>query len=101
MRIKSLSFLFFVYILLLGNTAFAQTVNVTEYVANTSFPIHSLSTGEVIRYTPEGSGDGSPVRQYKNNNWEQFFVKGDGLYRREDTSWAPDGGSQAEPPFRP
>jgi len=94
-RTKSLLFLFFGYTLLHGSTAFAQTVNVTEYVANTSFPIHSLSTGEVIRYTPEGSGEGSSVRQYKNSNWEQFFIKGDGLYRREDTSWAPDGGAQA------
>ncbi len=70
------------------------TVNVTEYIANTSFPTHSLSTGEVVSYSGAGVGDGTPVRQFKNNNWEQFFIKPDGLYRREDTSWAPATGNQ-------
>src|SRR4030042_4282167 len=78
-------------IVLFGSTdkhAYAQTVDLREYVAGADFTEHTLSTGEVIRFSGEGGGSGA-VRQYKNTNYEQFFVHGDGIYRREDTSWAP------------
>lgn len=51
---------------------------------------HALSSGEQICYTSEGgAGPGSPVRMYKNGNYEQYYIGADGsIYRREDTSWA-------------
>lgn len=70
------------------------SVNLADYIAGAGFIEHDLSTGEHVRFTGEGgSGPGSPVRMYKNGNYEQFFV-GSGVYRREDTSWAPLSGFQ-------
>ncbi len=73
----------------------AQEVDLTKFIAQPHFPQHYLSSGESVYYTSEGEGDGTPVRQYKNSNYEQFFLKNDGIYRREDTSWAPFAGAQA------
>jgi hypothetical protein len=90
---------FSIYIFILfviSTTSYAQqAVDLTNFIAQPTFPTHTLSTGEVVEYRSEGSGDGTPVRQMKNNNYEQFFLKSDGIYRREDTSWAPFGGAQA------
>lgn len=67
----------------------AQAVDIREYIAGTDFVPHTLSTGESVYFTGDGGeGPGTPVRQYKNANYEQFFI-GDTVYRREDTSWAP------------
>lgn len=79
-----------------STTTYAQQqVDLTNFIAQPTFPAHTLSTGEVVEYRSEGSGDGTPVRQMKNSNYEQFFLKDDGIYRREDTSWAPFAGAQA------
>lgn len=84
-------FTFFIF----STKAYAQQVDLTRFIAQPDFPTHSLSTGEVVEYRSDGSGDGTPVRQMKNSNYEQFFLKSDGIYRREDTSWAPFSGQQA------
>lgn len=71
------------------------TIDLREYIADPSFTPHSLSTGEQIRYAAEGGTgpEGSqPARMYKNANYEQIFVGPGGIYRREDTSWAPQPG---------
>lgn len=70
-------------------SAFAtDSVNFADYIFAPSGHTHSLSTGEQIRFTDEGSpGPGTPHRMYKNTNYEQFFDN-NGIYRREDTSWA-------------
>ncbi len=78
-----------------GQVSLAQEVDLRNFIAQPDFPTHSLSTGEVVSYESLGSGDGTPVRQFKNDNYEQFFLKDDGIYRREDTSWAPFAGAQA------
>ncbi len=62
-------------------------VDFRNYIAQPHFVPHTLSTGEHIHFTGEPGSGG--VRQYKNTNYEQFFIRGDGYYRREDTSWAP------------
>lgn len=73
------------HIAFIKNEVFAW--DLAEYIAGEDFIPHSLSTGEYIHFTAEGGTNG--IRQYKNNNYEQFFIKSDGIYRREDTSWAP------------
>lgn len=70
-----------------ANIANAQTVDLTQYVAGANFKEHDLTSGEHIKFEA-GPGSGE-VRMYKNANYEQFILKGDGIYRREDTSWAP------------
>lgn len=75
----------------------AQVIDLVEFIAGENFADHALSTGEYVYFTDEGgdsSGDiagARPVRQYKNSNWEQFYIGTDWIYRREDTSWAPQG----------
>ncbi len=65
-------------------------LDLTEYIARPDFIPHTLSTGEQISFSPEGApGPGSPARQFKNANYEQFFYGSGGIFRREDTSWAP------------
>lgn len=61
--------------------------NLNEYIAGPGFTPHSLSTGEYIHFEAGPSSGG--VKQFKNDNYEQFFIQTDGVYRREDTSWAP------------
>ncbi|MFA6602852.1 MAG: hypothetical protein WCT01_03550 [Candidatus Shapirobacteria bacterium] len=79
---------FIVIALFFPVTAHAQ--NFEGFIAPPAGSCHALSTGEQICYTNEGgAGPGSPVRMYKNGNYEQFYIGGDGsIYRREDTSWA-------------
>ena len=73
-----------------SKSAFAQTIDLTQFVAGTSFTEHDLSTGEHISFTGDGTcASGTAVRQFKNSNYEQFCIKGTGIYRQEDTSWAP------------
>lgn len=74
-------------------TGHVYAFDLINFIAQPTFPDHSLSTGEAVSYTSEGgSGPASTaVRQYKNSNYEQFFVGSNGIYRREDTSWAPNG----------
>ncbi len=68
------------------------TFDLQDFIAQPYFPTHTLSTGEVVSFTSEGGpGPEAPVRQYKNANYEQLYVGASGIFRREDTSWAPDG----------
>lgn len=71
----------------------AHAFDLIEFIARPEFSAHTLSTGEFIRYTSEGGGStlGDPVRQYKNGNWEQFYLGTFWIYRREDTSWQVGG----------
>jgi hypothetical protein len=65
----------------------ALAVDLADYIAGPNFLDHTLSTGEQIHFTGEGgTGLGIAARQYKNNNYEQFFIGPNGIYRREDTS---------------
>lgn len=78
---------------LLGVSVDAQNnLDLTNYIAGPSLVgnDYQLSTGENIRYAAEGGG----IRMYKNSNYEQFLLPGGGIYRREDTSWAPLPGFQ-------
>jgi hypothetical protein len=64
-------------------------LDLRPFVVPANAPDHSLSTGELIHYTNDGSpGPASPKRMYKNQNYEQFFYDDSHIYRREDTSWA-------------
>ncbi len=84
----------FIMLFLISSTsALAQTVDLRDFIAQEYFDEHGLSSGETVYYTNEGGSAslGVPVRQYKNSNWEQFFIGSDWIYRREDTSWAPIG----------
>lgn len=72
----------------------SRAQSITDFIAQPNFPPHTLSTGEFLQYSGEGGNAEAPVpagaiaaRQYKNDNWEQFFVDASGVYRREDTSW--------------
>src|SRR5690606_25955322 len=73
-----------------GDSVFA--FDLVDFIAQPTFESHTLSTGEFIHFTDEGGGSplGQPVRQYKNGNWEQFYI-GSWIYRREDTSWQVGG----------
>lgn len=83
-------FLFLFIGLVSPKLTFAQTVNTADFIAGPDFIPHYLSTGEYVRFSGEGGpGPGTPVRQYKNANYEQFFIQGGAILRREDTSWAP------------
>jgi hypothetical protein len=78
-----------IFVFSLPSSANAQVVDLRDYIAGVDFVPHSLSTGESVYFTGDGgSGPGTAVRQYKNSNYEQFFI-GNTIYRREDTSWAP------------
>lgn len=83
-------FVFLISVTLLYQPSASLAVNFSDFILPSSGHSHSLSTGENIRFSSDGgSGPGSPVRMYKNNNYEQFFLGADGsVYRREDTSWA-------------
>lgn len=74
----------------------AQAIDLTQFVAGAGFQAHDLSTGERVSFSGQGSCPGglSPVRQFKNANYEQFCIGGSGIYRQEDTSWAPLPGFQ-------
>ncbi len=68
-----------------------------DFIAGDDFQPHLLDSGESIRF--EATGKGGPsgskaIRMYKNDNWEQFFINSNGVYRAEDTAWAPRSGFQ-------
>ncbi len=95
-RYKFVKFIQFIFILI-GAVVFSpisRADSITNYIAQPNFPPHTLSTGEFLQYSGEGGNPESPLpgsaiaaRQYKNDNWEQFFSDASGVYRREDTSW--------------
>ncbi len=85
------TFIFILALNIIGSNKI-YAYDLTEYIARPTFVEHSLSTGERIWFSEEPGAGG--VRQYKNDNYEQFFIKDDGYYRREDTSWAPRPGFQ-------
>ena len=89
-------FLFLVLSNVFSAKVHAQSINLLEYVAGADFVEHDLSTGEHVSFTGDGSCPGglTPVRQYKNNNYEQFCMGSAGVHRQEDTSWAPLPGFQ-------
>ena len=86
------------YTFMLPRPASAQSTDLTQFIAGPNFIEHLLSTGETIRFTNQGTtacpGGSSPARMYKNNNYEQYCVGSSGVFRQEDTSWAPLPGFQ-------
>lgn len=98
LKIVFLSALFFLFSLI----SFAQPAkayNLSEFIAPASRPAkdlpggkHQLTSGECVYHTTDGNCPTglSPIRQWKNENWEQFCVgtgiDGSGVYRQEDTS---------------
>ncbi len=93
MQKKLLSQIYISILLGVGSVAYPQealALNLRDYIAGPNFVPHNLSTGEYVYFAQTGHPQG--IRQYKNDNYEQFIYKGDGIYRREDTSWAPLAG---------
>lgn len=94
----------FFVISLASSHVYAQTVNLSEYITGytgagdnigeSPATAYSLSTGERVYFANEASPQTpqiktlNPRKMYKNSNYEQLFYGAEGIYRREDVSWA-------------
>lgn len=85
-----LSSVFLLLGLFFAPSTFAQSVDLTQFIGGAGFISHEMSIGGSISYTRDGGpGPGTPVREYQGGTYRQLFVSGSGIFRREDTSWAP------------
>lgn len=73
----------------------AQSVDLREFITPQNYTGKHVLSGsygtECVRYENIGNcPDGTAIRMWKNENWEQFCVRPDGIYRQEDTSGGTD-----------